>query len=419
MTSQCSQNKFGINFCHDWCNTNGFWGCGVATLGGDDGRNTDNVDYTCDCNGCNGCGLASSNEPSVQPSNAPTYCVQMNAEYDIIVDATKEVVGWQKLTTNGCTANIESEFYGTRHDYSMPISGNRLGPATFGFDVYYATVVEDELHWTLNGDAFFAFSRKKQAKPALEFELQGRKGVEQVKIVVGSTEQELTLSKSWQKFSFVMPSSGVYSIQFKNDASGRDVYYRSSLITSVTMGKFGGWKCGEENENSRCRSVRDGKMNWNGVYTHTWINGCAAQTVPVGCYKAITAPFVLEDDYAWVPDTKKDNNNNGPGKVAFTFTCTAATKVSFSLEVIAPNGKDDSFFMGVDEDNKRKWHVRRGSDWHWAYHNSKHSVTAGTHTLYVYQREDGTKFRTLRIDSGSDSCSFSDSELRRLLRAMH
>merc|ERR1719483_806996 len=59
----CSTNKFGKNFCHDWCNTDCKWGCGEATLFGSDPRNTDNVDYTCNCDQCNshglwGCGIA-------------------------------------------------------------------------------------------------------------------------------------------------------------------------------------------------------------------------------------------------------------------------------------------------------------------------------------------------------------------------
>ena len=55
---QCSTNKFDtqINFCDDWCNTEGKWGCGLATIIGSDPRNTDEVDYQCDCTGCNGCG---------------------------------------------------------------------------------------------------------------------------------------------------------------------------------------------------------------------------------------------------------------------------------------------------------------------------------------------------------------------------
>ena len=52
---KCMDGKFGLNFCSEWCNTAGKWGCGVATLRGRDGRNTDNEDYTCLCDGCNGC----------------------------------------------------------------------------------------------------------------------------------------------------------------------------------------------------------------------------------------------------------------------------------------------------------------------------------------------------------------------------
>ena len=55
--AQCSTNKFEgqIDFCNHWCNTIEKWGCGEATLKGSDSRNTDGVDYQCDCTGCNGC----------------------------------------------------------------------------------------------------------------------------------------------------------------------------------------------------------------------------------------------------------------------------------------------------------------------------------------------------------------------------
>ncbi|CAK9088453.1 Tenascin [Durusdinium trenchii] len=66
---QCVDGKFGLNFCSQWCNHEGFWGCGISKLIGKDGRNTDNQDwlsrdlkstetlkdYTCDCSGCSGC----------------------------------------------------------------------------------------------------------------------------------------------------------------------------------------------------------------------------------------------------------------------------------------------------------------------------------------------------------------------------
>jgi len=65
--AQCVDGKFGLNFCTEWCKTPGKWGCGTATLRGKDGRNTDNEDYTCSCNGCNGC-------PSPAPAPAPPVC---------------------------------------------------------------------------------------------------------------------------------------------------------------------------------------------------------------------------------------------------------------------------------------------------------------------------------------------------------
>ena len=55
---KCNDSTFGLSFCSKWCNVKGYWGCGTSTLVGTDGRNTDNKDYTCSCNGCNGCDTA-------------------------------------------------------------------------------------------------------------------------------------------------------------------------------------------------------------------------------------------------------------------------------------------------------------------------------------------------------------------------
>ena len=64
MYARCSTNKFetNINFCDDWCNTESMWpGCGIYTLQGSDSSNTDDVDYSCSCDGCNGCDESNSN----------------------------------------------------------------------------------------------------------------------------------------------------------------------------------------------------------------------------------------------------------------------------------------------------------------------------------------------------------------------
>jgi len=42
---QCQDGVNGKNYCTEWCNHSGKWGCGAATDGA----------YTCSCNGCSGC----------------------------------------------------------------------------------------------------------------------------------------------------------------------------------------------------------------------------------------------------------------------------------------------------------------------------------------------------------------------------
>jgi hypothetical protein len=67
----CSSDKFNtnINFCDDWCNTDGIWPCGNNRLDGITEGNTDNVDYTCSCAGCNGC-------PGVRGTPSRATCIK-------------------------------------------------------------------------------------------------------------------------------------------------------------------------------------------------------------------------------------------------------------------------------------------------------------------------------------------------------
>ena len=63
------------NFCSEWCNSEGLWGCGRGTMLGGDGRNTDNLDYSCSCAGCNGCASAPKGSSPPAPTSttpAPT-----------------------------------------------------------------------------------------------------------------------------------------------------------------------------------------------------------------------------------------------------------------------------------------------------------------------------------------------------------
>lgn len=43
--AQCLDKGAGVNYCSEWCNTHGKWGCSTAS----------HDSYTCSCTGCNGC----------------------------------------------------------------------------------------------------------------------------------------------------------------------------------------------------------------------------------------------------------------------------------------------------------------------------------------------------------------------------
>lgn len=357
---------------------------------------------------------------TLKPSSAPTTskptpsptmpCAKVNGDFEIF-DMSNKLIGSQTIKTTGCIASVTQELNGASK-YELKINGNVLT-----VDGYTAFWEKDELRWTLN-NANVGFSRRKVVQ-SLEFELRGKSGQENVRITVSGITKDLTLGKNWQKFTFAMPQDGKFSIQFSNDKSGRDVFYRSSLVSSVWTTRFNGWKCGQKSENNRCRKVRDGSYHWNGVYTHTiQKEECRGQFAHAKCANFVKPFILVKDEYAWVPDTAKDNNNNGAGKASFTFTCTENTVVQFSADVIAPNGKDDSFYITVDSQKRRTWHVKKGSDWHWAFHGTKFSVGKGMHTLHLLQREDGTKFKRIRIDTGATGCSFTENPGRRLLNGL-
>jgi len=93
---QCSESKFGINFCDDWCNTPGRWGCGTSTMLATDGRNTDDIDYTCSCSECNGCNIEDSDISLTLIATTVAVeesCMELNADAcDIGCDLLKSTV---------------------------------------------------------------------------------------------------------------------------------------------------------------------------------------------------------------------------------------------------------------------------------------------------------------------------------------
>ena len=112
-----------------------------------------------------------------------------------------------------------------------------------------------------------------------------------------------------------------------------------------------------------------------------------------------------EGQYIYVPNghgvsTSTPSNNFA----SYEVTITEADSYKLWGRVITPNDSDDSFWVQVDDGTDQKWHIVVGSSWHWDYvdHNnfgsgtpSLFNLSAGTHTIKIKWREDGTKIDKL------------------------
>jgi len=243
----------------------------------------------------------------------------------------------------------------------------------------------------------------------LSFDLRGRSGLERVIIKVGGVQvHDITLSTTWQTFSFPMPANKVWSVDYKNDAGGRDVYYRSDLLHTMNFRKFGDWNCGSRGENSRCRSARDfGLLNWGGEYTYTLFEStdCAGDEVLAADCAKLTFPAQVMDDTVVIPN---GFGNNGAGRIEFTIFCEAnAANLEMQAEGFWPNGKDNSYYIQLDGQNRKTMHTGSNKNNFYYRDAPRLGVPAyGFHTVTLQHREDGTTMRRMRITSSG--CRFAD-----------
>ena len=104
------------------------------------------------------------------------------------------------------------------------------------------------------------------------------------------------------------------------------------------------------------------------------------------------------------------NNSGGAvptgGHATFPFTVTTAGDHKVWGRVIAPTTSDDSFWVRVDTQPWVQWNnIVNGTGWHWdVVHNSAagdavvlFNLAAGSHTLEIAYREDGTKLDRLLV----------------------
>lgn len=120
----------------------------------------------------------------------------------------------------------------------------------------------------------------------------------------------------------------------------------------------------------------------------------------------ITSPFVRASDtnasssqYVNLPNGSGNNTTSpgGPGVISASFNITQQDNYSIWARVIAPSTSDDSLFARIDSGAVQYWVAPVNSIWLWAQVKDYTKgtfytrLTAGAHTIYFRQREDGIK----------------------------
>ncbi len=112
--------------------------------------------------------------------------------------------------------------------------------------------------------------------------------------------------------------------------------------------------------------------------------------------------------YIWVPNGTGnvwDPTQTG-GEAVYTFVVPVTGTYLIWGRVISNNGEDDSFFVSVDNSASLLWDTERGGTETWVWDRISNrggadpalfTLNAGTHTLRIAQREDGTKLDKLLI----------------------
>jgi len=133
--------------------------------------------------------------------------------------------------------------------------------------------------------------------------------------------------------------------------------------------------------------------------------------------QGLFSPFEVMDDpdasggqfIVW-PEVGGNNLFNSPtdissGQVQIEFTLTELADVVFQIRVDFPNGGDNSFFYRIDGGN---WLTRNGGStngWEILDIITFNNLSAGTHTLDIHRREDGSLLDHVTLTASAGSIS--------------
>ena len=108
--------------------------------------------------------------------------------------------------------------------------------------------------------------------------------------------------------------------------------------------------------------------------------------------------------YIWVPESQGNRYNPADtgGETFYRFTVPIAATYAVWGRVLVNGG--DSFYVGMDDNTLLLWTTKHGEgNWVWdqVHEGStapvRFTLTTGTHTLRIKQREDGTKLDQILI----------------------
>ena len=127
----------------------------------------------------------------------------------------------------------------------------------------------------------------------------------------------------------------------------------------------------------------------------------------------LSYPFKSDPDskassgrFAWVPNGRGSSwdPEQNSGAIVFTFELPAAGDYVLWGCVKAKNGKDNSFYVAVNDGAYALWDTIQSKAWTWDPVSNRsgtgpviYALKAGTHTLTIKQREDGTRIDRILI----------------------
>ena len=162
-----------------------------------------------------------------------------------------------------------------------------------------------------------------------------------------------------------------------------------------------------------------------GAHAETCLHTQRASNAQIVAPMALAMDAKTHESYVWFQGNElnggKHLNAKCPtckGGVKFQFNIKKAGKYTFQADVIAPNNRDDSFYVttSLDTDTPYKWDVGKsmGLSTVWTWGNIEgikdKYFPAGTHSITLKPREDGTKVRALRVTKGSENVCFKKAQ---------